>query len=371
MSDSMNRFFPWLALSFAVPASCFACETIGNEPVRTTDESALIVWNSKSHAEQFVRRATFETKAKNFGFVVPTPSRPTLGAADDALFESLQRELEPKTVVKTQRGTDWTPLFAAIPKGLGGSNSDNGQGETPTTSVSTNAASGATKAVEVVEQKRVGSYNAVVLRANDSKTLNQWLKEHRYPVSPNTRDWLAPYVRRGFFLTVFQIASDKQSQNAQAQAVRLSFQTDAPFFPYRESKRAQKVGGGRSLRVFFVGDERVGARIEDGRKTQSWAAPTTYSAPLDGTELSANQMDVPAGRLRLTAFEDDSSPRPGWGDLHFFPVKQQSEITPPPHIIDKDERHWIPADVLSLGASMLVWFVSRRRKKEMAAPATS
>lgn len=206
--------------------------------------------------------------------------------------------------------------------------------------------------------------------ASDSKSLGQWLKKHRYPVSSDAREWLAPYVRRGFFLTVFQIASDKQSQSARAQAVRLSFQTDAPFFPYRESKRAQKVGGYRSLRVFFVGDARVGARVENGRKTQVWPAMTTYSAPLDAKRLTGQKLDVPAGRLRLTAFEDDSSPRPGWGDLHFSPATQQSEITPPPNIIYKDERRWIPADVLALGAALLAGFGWRRRKRP-AMPVTS
>jgi hypothetical protein len=123
--------------------------------------------------------------------------------------------------------------------------------------------------------------------------------------------------------------------------------------------------------VFFVGEERVGARIEDGKKSASWPAPTTYSAPLDGATLRANTLDVPAGRLRLTAFEDDSSPRPGWGDLKFAPAKGQSEITPPPGIIRKDERHWIPADVLCLGAAMLVGLGWRRRKSENAVSVTS
>lgn len=193
----MNRFPVLLALSLAVPVGCSACETIAVDPVRTTDESALIVWNSKTHLEQFVRHATFESKAKNFGFLVPTPSRPTLGAADDALFESLEQELEPKTVVKTRRGVDWTPLLVAIPKGLGGSSSDS------SAAASNSASEDDTTSVEVVEQKRVGHYNAVVLRASDSKSLGQWLKKHHYPVSSDTREWLAPYVRRGFFLTVF------------------------------------------------------------------------------------------------------------------------------------------------------------------------
>ena len=183
MPNPMNRVSPCLALSLLFPNACSACATIAFDPVRTTDESALIVWNSKTHVEQFVRRATFESKAKNFGFLVPTSSRPTLGAADDAIFESLQRELEPKTVVQRRRGIDFA-LFVAS-RSSGSREEKSGQGESPTSIHIATGVTNSGKAVEVVEQKRVGDYNAVVLRARDTKSLSRWLKRHHYPVSPD------------------------------------------------------------------------------------------------------------------------------------------------------------------------------------------
>ena len=332
------------------------------------DESALIVWNSRTHTEQFVRRATFESKAKNFGFLVPTPSRPTLSAADDSLFGSLAHELEPKTVTKTRHSVSFAPLVTFFFTGGSGYDDSSNAAASPGT---LGIGASLCEAVEVVEQKHVGNYKAVVLRASDTKSLTQWLKRHHYPVSSETRDWLAPYVRRGFFLSAFQIVSDAQSESARAQAVRLTFRSDAPYFPYREPKRAQSVGGGRSLRVFFVGDNRVGARIENEGRSENWLAPTTYSAPLAPRVLTGQKLEVPNGNLRLTAFEDASSPRPGWGDLKFSPSKTQSEITPPPNVIWKDERHWIPGDLLALGAATLTAFVLRRRKRATSLGSTA
>src|SRR5689334_6484181 len=71
------------------------------------DESALIVWDSKSGTEHFVRRARFETQADDFGFMVPTPSQPDLGEVDDRLFESAGRMTAPRHVYQTNIKTEF------------------------------------------------------------------------------------------------------------------------------------------------------------------------------------------------------------------------------------------------------------------------
>ena len=44
--------------------------------VEIADESAVIIWDSASQTEHFIRRASFKTEATDFGFLVPTPSQP-------------------------------------------------------------------------------------------------------------------------------------------------------------------------------------------------------------------------------------------------------------------------------------------------------
>lgn len=342
----MNRFPLLFALAFAVPAGCQACAMVAsnpNVPIRITDESALIVWDKKSHTEHFVRRANFQTPAKNFGFLVPTPSQPQLGAVDDQLFSDLERELLPKTQTITLRGIKWVTMFPLQRIRT-----------TYSKSASSMDTAGGVNSVEVVEQKRVGDYNASILKASDTRFLLKWLKEHRYSVSSDTREWLSPYIKAGYFLTAFQIASEASTTSAQAKAVRLSFKSDASFYPYRETERAQKTKGARTLRVFYVGESRVSGSIDNGKRSAQWPGKMEYSAMLQPQKIKVQGMTLPNGPVRLTAFHDFSSPRPGWGDLRFVTSSDQHEKTPPPDIVYEDKQVWIPVDVVALAALVIV-----------------
>src|ERR1051326_3386095 len=69
-----------------------------NKTVEIADESAIIVWDSATGTEHFIRRATFKSAAQDFGFLVPTPTKPELAEADDAAFKELARITAPKVV---------------------------------------------------------------------------------------------------------------------------------------------------------------------------------------------------------------------------------------------------------------------------------
>jgi hypothetical protein len=53
-------------------------------------ESAIIIWDEKAKRQHFIRRARFDTKVPYFGFLVPTPTQPTLKEAPDALFTRME-----------------------------------------------------------------------------------------------------------------------------------------------------------------------------------------------------------------------------------------------------------------------------------------
>ena len=48
------------------------------ETVVVAEESALILWDAAQKIQHFIRWAAFETKAADFGFLVPTPTQPVL-----------------------------------------------------------------------------------------------------------------------------------------------------------------------------------------------------------------------------------------------------------------------------------------------------
>ena len=65
------------------------CAAVGRrgEVVRLASESAIIVWDAASKTQHFIRRARFETKARDFGFLVPTPTRQELAEASDRAID--------------------------------------------------------------------------------------------------------------------------------------------------------------------------------------------------------------------------------------------------------------------------------------------
>ena len=67
------------------------CATVRplNSDVEITDEAALIVWDSANQTEHFIRNANFETDAKDFGFLVPTPSVPSLHESGGRVLSEL------------------------------------------------------------------------------------------------------------------------------------------------------------------------------------------------------------------------------------------------------------------------------------------
>ena len=95
-----------LACVAAIPAPADGCAAVPHrgESVSTAEETALIVWDEKTKTEHFIRRANFTTTAYDFGFLVPTPTRPYLDSADDSVFSDLSAitaaKVEYQTVVR-------------------------------------------------------------------------------------------------------------------------------------------------------------------------------------------------------------------------------------------------------------------------------
>src|ERR1019366_3826961 len=64
-----------------LPADAEGCAAIRrsdrpDDYIRIAEESAIIVWDPVKKIEHFIRRATFDTKSPDFGFLVPTPAVP-------------------------------------------------------------------------------------------------------------------------------------------------------------------------------------------------------------------------------------------------------------------------------------------------------
>src|SRR5262245_25321896 len=269
--SSLLRSGPWLvavlglALALLVVPGGRACAPVARDGVYVSipEESAVILWDAKTKTQEFIRRASFRTPTPHFGFLVPTPSQPYLKESKDELFASLENWTRPEVRTQVVR--------------------------TPPPGARSALADSAPKAeVQVFAEQRVAGFDAAVLKANDAKALNAWLDKHGYASRPELTAWLDVYVKAGWYLTAFKIARKPDgSPDVSTAAVRMTFQTDRPFFPYREPADqragAKALPGPRLLRVFFLGDARVEARL--GGAKEAGPARSVWSNPPSAQQL--------------------------------------------------------------------------------------
>src|SRR5262249_39951441 len=152
--------------------------------------------------------------------------------------------------------------------------------------------------------------------------------------------WAKPYVERGWKITALRVAKrpeDKEDKNVAATALRISFQTDRPLFPYREPESresAEKLGTHhRLLRIYFVAEARYQGELTPqvpwtGRV--AWAGkvgPTDRQAVLDLLKLPA--ATGPA-EWWLTEFEDDWPYQTAPADVYFSRSPNQDTVRRPP-----------------------------------------
>jgi hypothetical protein len=341
------------------------------EAVRIADEEAIIHWDAASKREHFIRRASFRSSARSFGFLVPTPSQPELGEVKDHVFQMLASKLVPK-VVRRIEGYDWAGSLAC--NSYLGARSHEGM-----------APAGA--GVEVLEQRRVAGYDAAVLRADDAAALSRWLGDHGYSQGASLAAWLAVYVKERWIITAFKVADDAEgSQGTRAfgtAAVRMSFDTDRPFYPYREpadqrevleAKHREVAVGARSLRIFFVADRKYEGRLGDGAPFAAETKLATWATPgwCPGGEPACGSTDsdtafLPA-RFFLSVFHDTSNPRPGSHDLFFEPAGDAAVVEVPPVIVVEAARLPFPPDIAAFVLVFAVVFVWAARRARRARP---
>lgn len=325
-----------LATSEPSAEGCAAIPRKGEPYIRIAEESAIIVWNSATKVQHFIRRAAFDTKSPDFAFLVPTPKAPITPFDDveDFAFTTAQSWMTPKIV--SQQKLNFAPLlcgFFMMSKNVAAGRAED---MTPKSSV------------KVLHEQKVGGFDVKVVEADDTESLSNWLKERGYSNDPELQSWLAPYVANKWTITAFKIAQNPESgQLAQTKAVRMSFATDRPLFPYREPEvkaGKEKNHDPRLLRVLFVSD----VRMEGKRGNDAWHASVPWSDTITDEQrkmLVANtklkEEDVPA-KAWLTSFEDRQTPRPGTEEVYFEPAKDQTPIRP---VVTHFSEVWIPADI--------------------------
>jgi hypothetical protein len=359
----MNRI--WLAVVLAEvvfltylpsrPAQACCPAPPSGKPVVNADQTILMVWDAATKTQHFIRQASFKSDADDFGFLVPSPAQPELAEAGNGAFTHLRKLTEPerKKVSRPSGGGGCIGCGAAGVKSL-----SQGSARPP---------------VRVLEEKMVAGLHAVVLEADSATALTDWLKEHKYAFSPEVRAWAKPYVEKGWKITALRVVKrpdDKEAKDVAATALRMSFKTDRPLFPYREpemQKSAEALEARhRLLRIYFVAEARYRGELTPDTP---WTGRVAWAGKLADADrktvlelLKLPETTGPADWW-LTEFEDDWPYRPAPADVTFSRSPTQDEVRRPP-ILEYVAAPF-PADamVYALAAVVVLPPLVRRRKR--------
>ena len=350
-----------LTLQLLLPQAALGCCPVwpSGKPVVNADQTVVILWDAATKTEHFIRKASFKSEADDFGFLIPTPSQPMLAEAGNEAFPFLQKLTEPKTETRPRPSQGLSCGCGEVKK-------------------SEDAA--AKPAVKVLEEKEVAGFHAVVLEANSADDLTGWLKDHGYAFSPEVAAWVRPYVELGWKITALKVAKGEtveKQKGVSASALRLTFQTDRPLFPYREpdSVASAKALGAkdRLLRIYFLSD----ARYRGGLTTMIaagdtfWTGKVAWASQLATADCKKAEelLQIPhtdaSKKWWLTEFEDHWPYRVAPGDLYFARDSEQSPVERDPII--KYTSSVLPGDVTfyALVAVVIIPPLYVRRRKRL------
>jgi len=342
------------AIASPAPACCPAWRP--GQPVRIANQQILVVWDPATRIEHFIREAKFAAGARQdgFGFLVPSPTVPEIAAADGAVFEQLNTRIKPRIEDVTRWKNHYSLLWTLFVL----------ESKTPASRAFDDAPP-PMAAVEVMKTARVGGYDVAVLKAADPAALTEWLSDNGYDSRPEITDWSRPYVEKGWMITAFKYATDAASIDVSA--VRLTFETDAPLFPYRVPTDQIDPDAPRRnvLRAFVVGPGRAEATLGEGSAARAWeAGNVVYSHPLEvnASFLAAVLPEGTAGGATnawLTAFDDASWPS-STDDLTFaFDPAGSRFQRVEEHVTRRDRL--VPLDAIALAGLGIAWVAHRRR----------
>ena len=330
-------------------AVAWACCPAGppGKPVVNADQTVILLWDRATKIEHFIRQASFKSEAEDFGFLVPTPAEPLLAESGNEAFPYLLKLTEPET----RR----LPRPSSISCGC-------------STQVRSKVAAG--EDVTVLSERRVAGFHAHVLQARSAGALVGWLKDHGYSFSLEVKAWAEPYVRAGWKITALRVAKDadhKDDRAVHTAALRLSFHTDTPLFPYREPdpKDAAAVLGAshRLLRIYFIADARYRGEFT---KDSAWTGRVAWANQVGAADrqklLAALRMPETTGPKQwwLTEFEDDWPYRVAPADVSFTRDPDQGTIRRQP-LIEYVAAPW-PTDLTfyAIAAALVVPPLVRR-----------
>lgn len=180
--------------------------------------------------------------AKDFGWLLPVPSVPTLKLGTEELFTQLIATTQPRYFVQVKATGN------CANGGFGfGSLAPSARG-----SVNDSAEQGGSGSPLVI-QSSIGPYDYAVLKADNKDAMLKWLADNRYFIPVGTEDVVGPYINPGSFFLALKLQSGKSAGDIQP--VVLEYPSEKPMIPIILTSVAAQPNMG--IQVWMLGQGRA------------------------------------------------------------------------------------------------------------------
>jgi hypothetical protein len=216
----------WLPSAARAACCYFAAK---DKDVLQPAQKAFLTWDPAERVESFTVQPRFEGNARDFGMVIPTPSKPKLDEMprdffkELALFSILKKREQPQSNLLPREYYDAEPVLRQ--NAAGGLAWRSGSAPRPST-------------VRVLEAGIVGNLDYKVIEAGRADDLYAWLKDNKYSYSGDeaTLDF---YIQKKWLFTVMKIDTMQMKRRSdgsfdgEVTPTRFQFASDKLVYPLK------------------------------------------------------------------------------------------------------------------------------------------
>lgn len=202
-----------------------------------TGQKGAIFYQNES--ETLVLQTSFAGDAKDFAWIIPTPSQPQVSKISDDFFTNLETLTQSENIYPIPMMGSASTMSAEVKD-----------------------------SVSIVEEKQVGIYEVKVLSATSASALYDWLSENNFKYPESKKYILDDYITNKWFFTTAKISTNAITANVETKLkqgklspIKLVFNTNNIVYPLKISGVAE-TGHLPSFDSYYYGGGDYGQSIE-------------------------------------------------------------------------------------------------------------
>jgi MYXO-CTERM domain-containing protein len=233
----------WIAAGTAPAWACggFFC---GNVPVDQKGEDILFAVDPVQNETTVHVQITYQGSADDFAWILPVPDVPELELSTDGLFRELGWRTQPRFTLSYEEVGDCDESNRTYYDYAESSAS-------PAADYDSTASAGG---VTVVSQSTVGPYETVVLQANNSEGLLDWLGLNGFNLPPSLDPVLTPYIADGSYFVALKLRTGVEDVGA-LQPLAMTYPGTGASIPIQLTSIAATPD--MRLHVYMLGEHRA------------------------------------------------------------------------------------------------------------------